>query len=242
MSEDITSRNSSDFAAREAEEIRLLLGKTAECVIEVGRRLIAVKAGLKHGEWGDYLRREFDWSERNAQRFMNVAEYFKNDNLSGLNIAPSALYLLAAPGTPERARDALVTRARQGERITHSLARDFIESSRPVILVIDPEFASLLPRLRPEVWAGLEASILQYGCVESLVTWRGVLLDGHARYAICHQHGLPFKVVEIDLADRNAAKLWILRHQLSRKNFTPDEMVTILVLAEEMKREEAANQ
>ena len=38
---------------------------------------------------------------------MNVAGNFKNDNLSVLSIAPSALYLLASPSTPESARQVI---------------------------------------------------------------------------------------------------------------------------------------
>jgi hypothetical protein len=116
------------FAANEAEEIRRLLKKTAETIVIIGQKLTAVKARLKHGEWGDWLRSEFDWDPRTAQRFMNVGERFKNDNLSDLNIAPSALYLLAAPSTPEEVRESVLDQAKAGERITHSAAQQAIDS------------------------------------------------------------------------------------------------------------------
>jgi Protein of unknown function (DUF3102) len=115
------------FATQEAEEIRGLLKRAARDIVTIGQKLIAVKARLSHGQWGEWLRREFDWDGRTAQRFMSVGERFKNDNLSDLNIAPSALYLLAAPSTPETIGNDILARARAGERITH---RDALEAVR----------------------------------------------------------------------------------------------------------------
>jgi len=48
-----------------------------------------------------------------------------------------------------------------------------------------------------------------------------ILLDGHARLAICRRHALPFAVTEIDLPDRDAAVTWVLTRQLSRRNLRP---------------------
>ena len=51
-----------------------------------------------------------------------------------------------------------------------------------------------------------------------LVTWRGLLLDGHHRLAICTQYGLACTTVELDLPDRLAARIWIIRNQFGRRN------------------------
>jgi Carboxymuconolactone decarboxylase family len=59
-----------------------------------------------------------------------VHESFKSDNLSDLQIDISALYLLAAPGTPEPVREAVVERAREGERITHADAKAVVQIAR----------------------------------------------------------------------------------------------------------------
>jgi hypothetical protein len=115
------------FAANEAEEIRGLLKRAARDIVVIGQKLIAVKARLGHGQWGAWLRDEFDWDERTARRFMSVGERFKTDNLSDLDIAPSALYLLAAPSTPENVGNDILARARAGEKITH---RDALEAVR----------------------------------------------------------------------------------------------------------------
>src|ERR1017187_4064584 len=47
------------------------------------------------------------------------------------------------------------------------------------------------------------------GCRDALVVWRGLLLDGHNRLAICNRHGIPYDTTEIELPDRESAKLWI---------------------------------
>jgi hypothetical protein len=46
---------------------------------------------------------------------------------------------------------------------------------------IDQEFRGLMPQLRADEYALLEASILRDGCLDSLKVWRGILLDGHTR-------------------------------------------------------------
>jgi hypothetical protein len=85
-------------------------------------------------------------------------------------------------------------------------------------LQIDPEFRALIPPLTTEERAQLEANILRDGSRDALVVWNGVLLDGHHRYDICTTHNIPYRTVEQPCADRDAAKLWILQHQLGRRN------------------------
>jgi Protein of unknown function (DUF3102) len=60
-----------------------------------------VKARLKHGQFLEWIEREFAWSDWTARAFMNVHEKFKSENFSNLEIDVSALYLIAAPSTPE---------------------------------------------------------------------------------------------------------------------------------------------
>ena len=236
----MTESTSLEFARTEAEEIRRLLGKTAEHLLEVGRRLIDVKATLNHGEWGDYLRREFDWNERTAQRFMNVAERFKNDNLSDLNIAPSALYLLSAPSTPDEVRGEIIDRARTGERITHGAAKAAIQASKLPVLEIDPEFSNIYPPIDPKRYALMEKSIVEQGVIVPLKAWRGILLDGHIRYEICRKHSIPFEVEEVDLPDRAAARRYIYSINM-RANYSEDQLAMICVHLEEHLESEQAN-
>jgi hypothetical protein len=50
--------------------------------------------------------------------------------ISDLGIQPAAAYLLAAPSTPDEARQAAVERAQPGERITTAVAKEIVATSR----------------------------------------------------------------------------------------------------------------
>ena len=104
-------------------EIKSLLRRTAQDIFDVGQKLIEVKAQLGHGHFRTWLNTEFDWSIWTATKFMQVADKFKCVKFSHLDIAPSALYELAAPSTPEYVRCEAIERASHGETITHSLAK-----------------------------------------------------------------------------------------------------------------------
>ena len=91
-------------------------------------------------------------------------------------------------------------------------------------IAIDPEFSRLIPPLQPDELAQLESNILAEGCRDALVVWRGLLLDGHNRLRICEEHGLPYRTIEIDLPDREAAADWIDANQLGRRNLSPDNV------------------
>lgn len=92
-------------------------------------------------------------------------------------------------------------------------------------LIVDPEFASLIPPSRDEELAQLEASIRAEGCRDALVVWegQGILLDGHNRLNICARLGVPYRTVGVDLPDREAAADWIDANQLGRRNLNPDQ-------------------
>jgi len=94
----------------------------------------------------------------------------------------------------------------------------------PLEPIVDPEFEKLLPQLTAEEQALLEADILAHGILNSLCVWRGmnILLDGHARLRIAQRHGIPYEVHEVDCADRDEAKRWMMRNQLSVRNLHPN--------------------
>lgn len=106
-------------------EIRTLMRRTAQDIIEIGQKLIDVKAQLGHGRFGGWLRAEFKWSDQTALNFMNVARSFP-EIPNGLEFAPRALYLLAAPSTPAEAREEALQRAANGETVTHSLSQQIV--------------------------------------------------------------------------------------------------------------------
>ena len=90
-------------------------------------------------------------------------------------------------------------------------------------LRIDPEFKDLIPALKPGEYDGLKQSLIKEGCRDALVTWEGIILDGHNRYEICQREDLKFKTIEKSFEDREAAMDWIDANQLSRRNLTSEQ-------------------
>jgi hypothetical protein len=105
-------------------------------------------------------------------------------------------------------------------------------------MIIDSEFKALIPPLAPEELAQLEANILADGCRDPLVTWQGILIDGHNRFAICSRHGLTFRTQDMEFPDREAAELWMIGNQMGRRNLENIDKVPLL----ERKRQILAGQ
>lgn len=99
------------------------------------------------------------------------------------------------------------------------------------MIVIDSEFQSLIPPLSDDEYDRLEKSILAEGLREPIITWNGTIIDGHNRYNICDEHGIPFTQVEHEFPSRDAAKIWIIENQFGRRNLSPyDRSVLALQL------------
>ena len=77
-------------------------------------RALTVPAALGHGLFGAWLESEFGWNQKTAERFMQVTDRFKNRQI--VEIAPSALYLLASNSTPEDVRIEFTDLAAAGQR------------------------------------------------------------------------------------------------------------------------------
>jgi hypothetical protein len=85
-------------------------------------------------------------------------------------------------------------------------------------ITIDPEFEQLLQQLPEEEYRGLEEDIEKRGCLNPIITWKGIIVDGHNRYQICSKLGIEFTIKETHFEDHDEAKLWIIGHQLKRRN------------------------
>ncbi|AWN39845.1 DUF3102 domain-containing protein [Methylobacterium durans] len=109
-------------------DIRKLTRTTSEIIFEIGERLGTAKGIVRHGEWGSYLEREFGWTERTAQRFMNVHETFRDKSDIVSVLGPTALYLLAAPSVPQTVRDSVEVRLQQGERLSIREVKQLIDA------------------------------------------------------------------------------------------------------------------
>ncbi|MHC4397147.1 MAG: DNA N-6-adenine-methyltransferase [Planctomycetota bacterium] len=126
---DQLEQNDRHFIQGRTLEIKSLVKRSARDIVEIGLKLIEVKERLPHGMWGEWLDREFGWTQMTAFRFMNVAIKF-NNLLNLENFGQSALYLLASPSTPEEAIGEAIDRATQGETITHKTAKEIVKNHK----------------------------------------------------------------------------------------------------------------
>ena len=89
----------------------------------------------------------------------------------------------------------------------------------PEDIVVLPELKAYIDPLTPDEHDALERSILAEGCRDALVLWGDVLVDGHNRYGICQQHGLPFQTVQnTRFQSMEDVHLWMIDQHLGRRS------------------------
>lgn len=112
------------------EEIRTLVRRTAQDIIDIGNKLIEVKARLGHGNFGEWLNAEFGWKHVTASHFINVALRFKSSIIEDLHISPTVLYMLSAPSVSDDVREEAIAIAERGETLKVAEAKSLIASYR----------------------------------------------------------------------------------------------------------------
>ena len=92
-------------------------------------------------------------------------------------------------------------------------------------LHIDPEFKAQIPPLTQDERKQLEENILAEGeLLAPILVWNGTIVDGHNRYEILQSHPeIPCSVRNLELETREEALAWICKHQLGRRNLTPEQ-------------------
>jgi len=87
---------------------------------------------------------------------------------------------------------------------------------------ISAELESFLPSTTEDEKKALRHSLKSEGCLQPLTVWaeEQVLVDGHNRYRICVDEGIPFTVLERNFPGLEAVKEWMLLQQLCRRNLS----------------------
>jgi hypothetical protein len=89
------------------------------------------------------------------------------------------------------------------------------------MLKIHEDFKNLIPPLNADEFHQLEQNILEENrCRNAIKTWRGFIIDGHNRHAICTKHNIPFDTQSLKFSSETEAKIWIAENQLGRRNLT----------------------
>lgn len=94
---------------------------------------------------------------------------------------------------------------------------------------IDPELQKVMPELREEEKEELEKSLLKDGFKGApIVVWGDIIIDGHNRYQICKENGIPFKVQELEFENKTEVIQWMIRAQLGRRNLNDAQRIKLV--------------
>jgi hypothetical protein len=107
-------------------------------------------------------------------------------------------------------------------------------------LTIDPEFAQLIPRPSEEELDELLECLKRDGCRDAIVAWDGIVIDGHNRYRLCRENGIPYAVKHMEFDDRDDVIVWMIQTQLGRRSLTAYTRTQLVLKKEAMLKEEAA--
>jgi hypothetical protein len=124
-------------------------------------------------------------------------------------------------------KNKLATAYNIGERPSESIEAEVQMRPIPALeIIILPELRDLLPALNPDERLSLVESIKARGVTTALDVWRRddgtmVLVDGHNRYEITRDLGLPRpKLNTVVFKNIEEVKDWIISNQGARRNFT----------------------
>ena len=107
-------------------------------------------------------------------------------------------------------------------------------------LMIRQDFYKILPDLEGMEYEHLKKDILQRGCLDPILVWSNIILDGHQRYKICCEHGIAYKTSDLSDTIKTVieAKMFIIDHQFGRKNLLEDfEKLDLAFKLEELEKE-----
>jgi DUF3102 family protein len=113
-----------------AERVRASHQRTVIAILEMGGDLLAVKARLGHGRFGQWLEAEFGGVARTAQNYMRAAQSLADKSEIVSHLPPATVYALAAPSTPGAVRSAILERLRRGERLHPDTITDAVRVGR----------------------------------------------------------------------------------------------------------------
>lgn len=196
----------SDTAAREIRElhsdIMAALQSSLEKAVRIGELLAQRKAALPHGRFIPWIEAHLPFSDRTARNYMRLFRerdrWLKSESVSDLRLG-AAYKLLAGPAVNE-----------------------------PRKLIVVPEIRDLLPPHSTPEYETLALNIQRWGCLDAIDVWEphGIILDGHARYAICKRHGISFETRPARYGGsprltRTQAEIFRIEGQLSRRNHSP---------------------
>ena len=107
------------------------------------------------------------------------------------------------------------------------------------MLEIKEEFKKLIPALTVEEFKQLENNCLAEGIREKIITWNGVIIDGHNRYEIAQKWNLDYETESKHFKNEEAVKEWMILNQFGRRNLSNYQRSVLALQLEEVFKEKA---
>jgi hypothetical protein len=108
-------------------------------------------------------------------------------------------------------------------------------------IVVNEQLKAYIDPLTADEHAALERSILAEGCRDALVLWGNILVDGHNRYGICQQHGIPFQTVQnTRFTSIEDVHLWMIDQHLGRRSVSDFQRGVLALRKREILAERSA--
>ena len=83
-------------------------------------------------------------------------------------------------------------------------------------LKINSVFQILSYPYSKEEFSKLEEGIMKEGCQEPVIIWQGTIIDGHKRYKICIDNGLPYESRDMDFDSEDDAVIWVCKQRINK--------------------------
>lgn len=106
-------------------------------------------------------------------------------------------------------------------------------------LEINEEFKKLIPPLSKEEFEQLETNCMNEGIREAILTWNGVIIDGHNRYEIAKRWNLDYQTKSKNFKDENEVKEWMILNQFGRRNLSNYQRSVLALELEDVFKEKA---
>ncbi len=216
-------------------EIKRLMRRSSQDIIDIGQKLIEVKQHLGHGSFRNWLKFEFHWSRSTATKFMQVAVIFKFVNFTHLNITASTLYLIAAPSTPKEARIEVLERASNGENIGYTKAKEIVCQHRKTASLKSDKPVNVIEPTRYETTSAISA--------QEDLTEKEAQIETHELSSLellltTTIKNIPDNTTQISTSRENLVAIShgtsdaaIASMAISIKNLTPEQLARVIIKA-----------
>jgi Protein of unknown function (DUF3102) len=114
------------FVRDARDRVRALWKSNIATFIETGEWLEAVKARLKHGQWGPWLKAEFNWTERTAQNYMRAASRYGGNSEIISHLSHKVITALVGPSRPAQVQEEVMARLKQ-EKLGDEEVMEFLQ-------------------------------------------------------------------------------------------------------------------